>query len=161
MSHIKKLSLKDVGLINNFISDQYIDFEYFIKLGWSNKSIKNQLKKSNNFSIGYFINNELVGLMIGDIVNYKNDYELEVYILFVVKKFRKNKIATNILSYINLNKKLINISKIYVEVAENNLKAIRFYKENNFVFFKFRHNYYKYKNKSIKAICLIKKYRDD
>ena len=49
-----------------------------------------------------------------------------------------------------------NISKIYIEVSENNHPAIKFYEKNNFVFFKFRHNYYSINNKKLNAMCFSK-----
>ena len=95
--------------------------------------------------------------MIGEkIVNEKN-FDLEMHLIFISKKNRRQNIASSILDFIEINKNLLNISKIYLEVSENNLGAIAFYEKNNFVFLKFRHNYYNYKNKIINAKCYTKK----
>ena len=51
----------------------------------------------------------------------------------------------------------LNFSKIFIEVAEDNVEAINFYQKNNFVFLNFRHNYYRYNDKNIHAKCFIKK----
>ena len=96
------------------------------------------------------------GLLIGDLSENDNNLELEIHVLFVAKKYRRNKIATSLLDHIQLSKKLYKISKIYLEVAENNSEAVKFYEKNNFVFFNFRHNYYRYKNDAIKAKCYYK-----
>jgi len=48
------------------------------------------------------------------------------------------------------------ISKIYLEVAENNISAIDFYKKNEFVFSNLRHNYYIQESKNISAQCYYK-----
>ena len=34
---------------------------------------------------------------------------------------------------------------------------LNFYEKNDFVFYKFRHNYYRYNNKNVHAKCFIKK----
>ena len=60
------------------------------------------------------------------------------------------------LSFIEKNKRSLNISKIFLEVSDKNSEAIKFYKKNNFVFFNFRHNYYREKNNMHNAICYLK-----
>ena len=78
-----------------------------------------------------------------------------MHILFVSKNLRGKQIATKLLNYFEGNN--INFSKIFIEVAEDNVEAISFYQKNNFVFLNFRHNYYKYNDKNIHAKCFIKK----
>ncbi len=156
MKLFKKLSKNDLGLIDLLITNEEKDFSYFINLGWSKQNIINQLNKINNFSLGYILDNKLSGLLIGDLTEIDKNMELEIHVLFVSKKYRRNKIATNLLDRIQLSKKLFNISKIYLEVAENNSSAIKFYEKNNFVYYNFRHNYYKYKNDTINAKCYYK-----
>ena len=77
--------------------------------------------------------------------------------VWITKINRRSNIGTNLINFIETNKKTNNISKIYLEVSENNTGAIKFYEKNNFVFFKFRHNYYKDKNENINAKCYMKK----
>ena len=156
MTKIKKLTLQDLSLINLFISNQNENFEKFTKLGWSFNSISSQFEKKNNFAVGYLDNNKLTGILIGDIINYENNYELEIHLLYVAKHKRRENIATSLINYIQINKKFTNISKIYLEVAENNYKAIRFYSKNNFVFSNLRINYYSDMNKKINAKCFYK-----
>ena len=156
MKTIKKLQKDDLLLINEFILKEKKEFIFFSKLGWSNKNIENHFQKKNNFSIGYFYKNKLYGILIGEKIINITKYDLEVHIMFVSNKKRRNKIGSNILNFVDLNNKLSKISKIFLEVAENNLVAIKFYEKNNFVFFKFRHNYYKYNDKNIKAMCYFK-----
>ena len=84
-----------------------------------------------------------------------NEYDLELYILFVSKDHRRKKIATKLLNFVEINN--VNFSKIFIEVAEDNVDAISFYQKNDFVFLNFRHNYYKYNDKNIHAKCFIKK----
>ena len=133
-------------------SDEYI---YFKKIGWNQKNIESQFNKVNNYSLGYFKANNLVGLLIGDAIKKDKDYDLELHILFVSKDQRRKQIATKLLNYVETN--IIKFSQIFIEVAEDNLGAISFYQKNNFVFLNFRHNYYRYNNKNIHAKCYIKK----
>ena len=90
------------------------------------------------------------------IINYDNKTELEIHVLFTSKDYRRKEIATKLLQHINYNKNTNYISKIFLEVADNNIKAINFYEKNNFVFFRFRHNYYNDNGNSINAKCYSK-----
>ncbi len=138
-----------------FIDDNSNEFNYFKMIGWNLKNIENQLSKNNNYSIGYYEADKLAGVLIGDIIKNDNAYDLELHILFVSKDLRRKKIATKLLNYIETNN--VNFSKIFIEVAEDNVEAVNFYQKNNFVFLNFRHNYYRYNNKNIHAKCFIKK----
>ena len=155
--------MKSISLINNeklpsiikFMDDNSDEFSYFKKIGWSLKNIETQFNKVNNYSLGYFKANNLVGLLIGDAIKNNKDYDLELHILIVSKDQRRKQIATKLLNYVETN--IIKFSQIFIEVAEDNLDAISFYKKNNFVFLNFRHNYYKYNDRNVHAKCFIKK----
>ena len=138
-----------------FIDDNSNEFNYFKTIGWNLKNIENQFSKNNNYSIGYYEDDKLAGVLIGDTIKNDNAYDLELHILFVSKDLRRKKIATKLLNYIETNN--VNFSNIFIEVAEDNVEAINFYQKNNFVFLNFRHNYYRYHNKNIHAKCFIKK----
>ena len=155
MNSISLINREKLSSIIKFINDNSDEYSYFKKIGWNLKNIESQFNKVNNYSLGYFIANNLVGLLIGDAIKNDKDYELELHILFVSKDQRRKQIATKLLNYVETN--IIKFSQIFIEVAEDNLDAIRFYKKNNFVFLNFRHNYYKYNNKNIHAKCFIKK----
>ena len=137
-----------------FIDDNSDEYGYFKKIGWNIKNIESQFTKDNNYSLGYFEDNNLVAVLIGDTIKNDKEYDLELHILFVSKDERRKKIATNLLNYIETNN--LNFSKIFIEVAEDNVEAINFYQKNNFVFLNFRHNYYRYNDKNIHAKCFIK-----
>ncbi len=159
MNSISLINREKLSLIFKFIDDNSDEFSYFKKIGWSPKNIETQFNKVNNYSLGYFIANNLVGLLIGDAIKNDKDYELELHILFVLKDQRRKQIATKLLNYVETN--IIKFSQIFIEVAEDNLDAISFYKKNNFVFLNFRHNYYKYNDRNIHAKCFIKKMNHD
>ena len=154
MSRISIINKEQLSSIIEFINDNNDEFNYFKNIGWNIKSIESQLSKDNNYSLGYYEANNLAGVLIGDAIKNDKDYELELHILFVSKDLRRKQIATKLLNYVEGNN--INFSKIFIEVAEDNLEAIRFYEKNNFVFLNFRHNYYRYNDKNIHAKCFIK-----
>ena len=154
MNKICEINKGQLTSIINFIGENSGEFNYFKKIGWNIHNIESQLNKDNNYSLGYYELNKLLGVLIGDIIKNDKEYELELHILFIAKDVRRKKIATKLLNYIETN--IINFSKIYIEVAEDNENAISFYQKNNFVFFNFRHNYYRYNDKNINAKCFIK-----
>ena len=155
MNRISLINKEHLISIINFINDNSHEFNYFKNIGWNIKNIESHFSKNNNYSLGYFKANHLVGLLIGDAVKNDKNYDLELYILFVSKDQRRKQIATKSLNYVETN--IINFSKIFIEVAEDNVDAIAFYKKNNFVFLKIRHNYYKDNNIYINAKCYSKK----
>ena len=157
MKNIKYLKEIDLNLLKTFILNEKRDYTLFEKLGWGYKNIENHFNKNNNFSIGYFLNNNLCALLIGEKLINNDKYDLEIHIMFVKKKKRKKNIGSSLLSFIEREKKLNNISQIYLEVEENNTDAIKFYEKNNFVFFKIRHSYYNYNKEKTNAKCYFKK----
>ena len=155
MNSISLINKEKLSSIIKFIDDNSDEYNYFKKIGWNQKNIESQFNKVNNYSLGYFIANNLVGLLIGDAIKNDKDYELELHILFVSKDQRRKQIATKLLNYVETN--IIKFSQIFIEVAEDNLDAISFYQKNNFVFLNFRPNYYRYNDKNIHAKCFMKK----
>ena len=155
MNRISLINKEHLISIINFINYNSHEFNYFKNIGWNIKNIESQFSKDNNYSLGYFQDNNLVGVLIGDTIKNDKEYDLELHILFVSKDERRKKIATKLLNYIETNN--LNFSKIFIEVAEDNVEAINFYQKNNFVFLNFRHNYYRYNDKNIHAKCFIKK----
>ena len=155
MNSISLINKEEQSSVIKFMNDNTDEYSYFKKIGWNQKNIESQFNKVNNYSLGYFKANTLVGLLIGDAIKNDKDYDLELHILFVLKEQRRKQIATKLLNYVETN--VIKLSQIFIEVAEDNLDAISFYKKNNFVFLNFRHNYYKYNDKNVHAKCFIKK----
>ncbi len=157
MNKIKYLNNGQILLLENLIKDSHEDFEEFFKLGWSYNSIENHLMKKNNYSIAYIHENKICGFLLGEKILNSIKFDLEIYLMYVSKNMRRSNIGSSILKFIDKNKKITNISNIFLEVAENNSLAIKFYEKNNFVFYKFRHNYYNYNEKRISAKCYSKK----
>ena len=159
MNSISQINKEELSSIIKFMDENSDEYSYFKKIGWNLKNIESQFNKVNNYSLGYFKANNLVGLLIGDKIKNNKDYDLELHILFVSKDQRRKQIATKLLNYVEAN--IIKFSQIFIEVAEDNVDAISFYKKNNFVFLNFRHNYYKYDDRNIHAKCFIKEINHD
>ena len=104
------------------------------------KEFKNNYLKDNPFTKWYIyeLNNEIVGFINIDII-----YEqAEIEYIYVVEKWRKNKIATKLLE--KAEKDLINkrVSTITLEVNVNNFSAIKFYEKNEYKKINIRKHYY-------------------
>jgi Acetyltransferases len=155
LNNISLINKEKLPSIIKFIDDNSDEYIYFKQIGWDIKNIESQFNKINNYCFGYFKSNNLVGFLIGDTIKNDKDYDLELHILFVSKEQRRKKIATKLLNYVETN--IIKFSKIFIEVAEDNLDAISFYKKNNFVFLNFRNNYYRYDEENIHGKWFIKK----
>jgi len=155
LNRISLINKEQLSSIIKFIDDNSDEFNHFKNIGWNIKNIESQFSKNNNYSLGYYEADTLAGVLIGDTIKNDKKYDLEIHILFVSNDLRRKKIATKLLHHIETNN--VNISNIFIEVAEDNIDAINFYQKNNFVFLNFRHNYYRYNDKNIHAKCFIKK----
>ena len=156
MKNIKKLCYNDLTSLKEFLFKESDNFKNFLEIGWNSKNIESHFKKNNNLSLGYFYKDILCGILIGEKISNQTNFELEIHIMYVSKKYRRIQFGTRLLNYIEKNRNLLNISKIYLEVSEDNPEGLRFYEKNNFVFFKIRHNYYNNKNHLLNALCYFK-----
>ena len=95
------------------MNDNSDEYSYFKKIGWSLKNIESQFNKVNNYSLGYFKANNLVGLLIGDAIKNDKNYDLELHILFVSKQQRRKQVATKLLNYVETN--IIKFSQIFID----------------------------------------------
>ena len=104
------------------------------------KEFKNDYLKDNPFTKWYIyeLNNKIVGFINIDIIYEKAEIEY----IYVVEKWRKNKIATKLLE--KAEKDLINkrVSTITLEVNVNNFSAIKFYEKNEYKKINIRKHYY-------------------
>lgn len=104
------------------------------------KEFENNYLKDNPFTKWYIyeLNNEIVGFINIDIIYEKAEIEY----IYVVEKWRKNKVATKLLE--KAEKDLINkrVSTITLEVNVNNFSAIKFYEKNEYKKINIRKHYY-------------------
>ena len=90
---------------------------------------------NNNKIVGYYDNNNLVGILI-----YEQLYEIIDLLYIVVEPiYRRKNIGTELINYLIQNKKF---EKIMLEVRCDNSSAIKLYKKFNFKIINIREKYY-------------------
>lgn len=108
--------VKDINYINK-LSDYKVTLNSFNKI------------------IGYYLENRLVGYL-----DYSVMYEkIEINYIFVIKEYRRNSIAYNLIKYVIDNYEFDNIT---LEVNVNNISAINLYKKLGFKIIGTRKKYY-------------------
>ena len=58
--------------------------------------------------------------------------EYEILFIYVKKTYRRKGLANYLLNNNYIQKNKLNLKKIFLEVAENNIPAVKVYKKNNF-----------------------------
>ena len=152
----RKLSKDDNNLLNKLISNEGLDYEEFLNMGWSLNQIINQLNKNTNLSFGAFYNESLVSFILGDLFNIEKISEYEILLIYVSKYFRKKGLGTKLLNKIEENNNCL--KKIYLEVSKNNLLGVSFYTKMKFTTIYTRKNYFFIKNKKSDALVMAKTY---
>ena len=152
----RRLLISDISFIDKLILDEKKNYEIFLKIGWSTKQILNQLNKNTNFSFGIFFNNSLISFILGDLFNIEKISEYEILLLYVVKEHRSKGFGTKLLQ--KIEEKNYCLKKIYLEVSENNLEGIYFYKKMNFKKIYKRKNYFSLQDKKNNAFVMLKNY---
>ena len=133
------------------------DSKYFRELGWSKKQITSQFNKKINYSFGAFYKKKLLAFIIGDLISIEKVSEYEILFLYVKKTHRRKGLANQLVDYCSNLENKIKLKKIFLEVAKNNISAVKLYKKNNFKIINVRKNYYNINNQKIDALCYIKK----
>ena len=141
--------------INLFIDMQEEDL-YFQQLGWNQNQIISQFSKNADYSIGIFEKNELIAFILGDLIFIEKVSEYEILFIYVKKKYRNQGLASNLLKTLYLQKKIVNLNKIFLEVAKDNKNALNLYKRHNFKLLNTRKKYYKIDSNRIDALCFVK-----
>lgn len=130
-------------MVDNYKENYY---DEIIKLGKIvNKDFEklfniNNLNRTEKIYV-YLYDNKVTGF-----IHISSNYEIiDILNIVVDPKYEKQGIGTKLINYI-IKKKDTIVSKIMLEVREDNLKAINFYKKNNFTIIAKRQNYYKNKD---------------
>ena len=156
MKKISVLSKSNCKDLTKFIKNEDQHFSFFDNIGWNINEIQNQLNKDLNLTIGLFYNSDLRAFILGDLILDHQFNTYQPYILYVSYMYRRNNYASELINYIEVNKKVFNTNKIYLEVEDNNNIAISFYEKNNFFLLNYRNNYYIYKGIKKHAKCYHK-----
>ena len=130
-------------MVDNYKENYY---DEIIKLGKIvNKDFEklfniNNLNRTEKIYV-YLNDNKITGF-----IHISSNYEIiDILNIVVDPKYEKQGIGTKLINYI-IKKKDPIVSKIMLEVREDNLKAINFYQKNHFTIIAKRKNYYKNKD---------------
>ena len=156
MINYKKLLVKDIDSIASLITFEKNNYNEYLRMGWSARQILNQLNKTTNFSFGGFYNNSLISFILGDLFNIEKISEYEILLIYVCNYFRNKGLGTKLIK--NIEENNIRLKKIYLEVSENNLEGISFYKKMNFKKLYTRKNYFLIKEIKSDAFVMSKNY---
>ena len=156
MINVKKISSYDFKGCDELIYSDSEDKNYFNALGWSKNQVATQLEKNINYSYGAFYKKNLIALIIGDLIYVEKVSEYEILLIYVNKKYRNRGLASSLINNIFIQSSNLKLKKIFLEVAENNIPAIKMYEKNKFTLFNKRKNYYKIGDKKINALCYLK-----
>ena len=130
-SEFSQMTLED---LNSIKENLLTDFDNF----WNETTFENELKSSNSYYIVAKIENEIVGFVGMKIVLNEADI-----MNIVTKKDKRNLgIGTKLLQELLKTAKEKNISKLTLEVNENNLPAIHVYEKLGFKKIAERAKYY-------------------
>ncbi len=142
---IKKCGVEDIGEISN-IEEKYI------MDGWSKKAFLEWFENNNDpviFKAVY--DGKTIGFINGSYVCGEG----ELLNIAVDEAFRNRGIASILLMSLEEYLKEKNTEKLFLEVREKNIAAVRFYEKNNFIKIGLRKNYYK--NPVDNGILMMKK----
>ena len=156
MIKIRQLEKKDNNFFNKLIYSEGLNYNEYLKMGWTLKEIKNQFDKSTNLSFGVFYKELMVSFIFGDLINIEKKSEYEILLIYVCKNFRKKGLGTKLLEKIEENSNCL--KKIHLEVSKNNLQGILFYKNMGFKNIYTRRNYLLNENKKTDALVMLKNY---
>jgi len=142
LKKIIKINQTNIEECINLILKNLTEFEIFKKMGWSADQYRNQASKEKNFSLSLLESNKLIGFILGDLHIYNEFNEYEILLIYVDIHHRNKGNASLLINSIldlDIENKL---SKISLEVAENNLSAIKLYEKNKFIKIGLRKNYF-------------------
>ena len=131
MISIKQINMNDIDLCYELDSNT-------ISL-WSKKQWANEFKKKGTRVFGLIIANLLIGICVFQIVLD----EVQINYFVVDQKYRKKGFGSYLMSYLIKRCEILNISKLLLEVSNNNLIAEKFYSSFNFSTVGIRKNYYR------------------
>ena len=131
MISIKQLKENDIDLCIELDSNT-------ISL-WSKKQWTNELKKEGTKIFGLSIANFVIGICVLQVVLD----EAHVNYFAVNQKYREKGFGSYFMKYLIEKCENLNITKILLEVSQNNLKAEKFYNRFDFHTVGTRKNYYK------------------
>ena len=131
MISIKQINEKDIDLCFELDSKT-------ISL-WNKNQWADEFKKEGIKIFGILHSNLLIGICVFQVVLD----EAQINYFVVNKKFRERGFGSHLMSYLIKQCKDLNVSKLYLEVSQNNTTAKKFYNRFDFSTVGIRKNYYK------------------
>ena len=131
MISIKDINEKDIDLCYELDSNT-------ISL-WSKKQWTYEFKKEGIQVFGILLSNLLIGICVFHVVLD----EAHINFFAINRKYRKKGFGTYLMSHLIKECEKLNITKLFLEVSNNNIAADKFYSHFNFFTVGIRRNYYK------------------
>ena len=131
MISIKQINEKDVDLCYELDSKT-------ISL-WNKNQWKDEFKKEGIKIFGILHSNLLIGIGVFQVVLD----EAQINYFVINKKFRERGFGSHLMNYLIERCKNLNVSKLHLEVSQNNITAENFYNRFDFSTVGIRKNYYK------------------
>ena len=131
MISIREINEKDIDLCYELDSNS-------ISL-WSKKQWANEFKKEGIKVFGLSISNLIVGICVFHVVLD----EAQINFFVINQKFRRKGYGSYLMNSLIIECEKLNITKLFLEVSNNNLKADKFYNRFDFYTIGIRKNYYK------------------
>lgn len=134
--NICSMSEKDI------VEVKKIEAEYNLS-PWSIEDYYNEIKRTDSISLVAKVNKKIVGFIITRLIMSQNPsfYEIEIYNICVVSKYRRNSIGKSFIEKLAKTSKR-NIESIWLDVRKSNDSALSFYKKLNFKIIYTRKNFY-------------------
>lgn len=131
-----KNDISSICELSKLIENDYLDYQY----------IENKINDDNYL---FLVSEE--DKIIGFLFGFKSLNEFEIEDVAVLKEYRRRKVASSLIDYIEEYFKDIDI--IYLEVREKNIAARNLYEKLNFKQYRYREGYYVDDN----CICMCRK----
>ena len=159
MIELKKINKSKINCCSELLLSNKKDTFYFHQLGWSPEQIKLQSNRDTNYSFGLWKSENILGFILGNLLSIEKKSEYEILLLYVDINFRKQGYASYLIDAVTQLLFLEStLSRIILEVSENNRSAINLYKKNDFHQIAKRKKYYNLSNgQSFDALIFEKK----
>ncbi len=131
MLSIKQINERDIDLCYELDSNT-------ISL-WSKEQWANEFKKEGSKIFGLLIENLVIGICVFQVVLD----EAQINYFVVNQNFRKKGFGSYFMCFVVKKCEKLNLTKLVLEVSQNNVTAERFYRRFDFSTVGIRKNYYK------------------
>lgn len=125
--------------VNDLLQVVQIANEQFKNEAWTYEQFLDELNQNNRI----FLVSKCENVICGYVTALINGYEMEILDIAVKGEYQNKHIASKLLEKLFEIASQKNIEKCFLEVKENNIKAISLYKKFSFKKISERKNYYK------------------